>query len=180
MRIYTLRGFESARRSHNQLGLAYQIAFIRLTGRTPGQQPFEILGGSDAGSSRENSYTWARRGEAGLVQQSRTSFVRHHLAPLTFQNSLDESNRKSFALVGCGLKRRRKNLHVHVQQDAETIVGTIDQRKAPIRRDQSFQLSFRRQTLMATHFAWGEGCHGSLHGIEGSDGPRTNTPFPSE
>ena len=129
---------------------------------------------------RENSYTWARRGEAGLVQQSRTSFVRYHLAPLTFQNSLDESNRKSFALVGCGLKRRRKNLHVHVQQDAETIVGTIDQRKAPIRRDQSFQLSFRRQTLMATHFAWGEGCHGSLHGIEGSDGPRTNTPFPSE
>ena len=33
----------SARRSHNQLGLAYQIAFIRLTGRAPGQQPFEIL-----------------------------------------------------------------------------------------------------------------------------------------
>ena len=24
-------------------GLAYQIAFIRLTGRAPGQQPFEIL-----------------------------------------------------------------------------------------------------------------------------------------
>ena len=47
----------TARRSHNQLGLAYQIAFIRLTGRAPGQQPFEILGGSDAGSSRENSYT---------------------------------------------------------------------------------------------------------------------------
>ena len=143
-------------------------------------QPARFARGSDAGSSRENSYTWARRGEAGLVQQSRTSFVRYHLAPLTFKNSLDESNRKSFALVGCGLKRRRKNLHVHVQQDAETIVGTIDQRKAPIRRDQSFQLSFRRQTLMATHFAWGEGCHGSLHGIEGSDGPRTNTPFPSE
>ena len=40
VRIYTLRGFESARRSHNQLGLAYQIAFIRLTGRAPGQQPF--------------------------------------------------------------------------------------------------------------------------------------------
>ena len=33
----------TARRSHNQLGLAYQIAFIRLTGRAPGQQPFEIL-----------------------------------------------------------------------------------------------------------------------------------------
>ena len=32
----------TARRSHNQLGLAYQIAFIRLTGRAPGQQPFEI------------------------------------------------------------------------------------------------------------------------------------------
>ena len=30
----------TARRSHNQLGLAYQIAFIRLTGRAPGQQPF--------------------------------------------------------------------------------------------------------------------------------------------
>ena len=26
-----------------KLGLAYQIAFIRLTGRAPGQQPFEIL-----------------------------------------------------------------------------------------------------------------------------------------
>ena len=25
----------TARRSHNQLGLAYQIAFIRLTGRAP-------------------------------------------------------------------------------------------------------------------------------------------------
>ena len=33
----------TARRSYNQLGLAYQIAFIRLTGRAPGQQPFEIL-----------------------------------------------------------------------------------------------------------------------------------------
>ena len=33
----------TARRSHNQLGLAYQIAFIRLTGRAPGRQPFEIL-----------------------------------------------------------------------------------------------------------------------------------------
>ncbi len=33
----------TARRSHNQLGLAYQIAFIRLTGLAPGQQPFEIL-----------------------------------------------------------------------------------------------------------------------------------------
>ena len=33
----------TARRSHNQLGLAYQIACIRLTGRAPGQQPFEIL-----------------------------------------------------------------------------------------------------------------------------------------
>ena len=33
----------TARRSHNQLGLAYQIAFIRLTRRAPGQQPFEIL-----------------------------------------------------------------------------------------------------------------------------------------
>ena len=33
----------TARRSHNQLGLAYQIAFIRLTGRAPGQQPFEIF-----------------------------------------------------------------------------------------------------------------------------------------
>ena len=31
----------TARRSHNQLGLAYQIAFIRLTGRAPGAQPFE-------------------------------------------------------------------------------------------------------------------------------------------
>ena len=28
----------TARRSHNQLGLAYQIAFIRLTGRAPGQR----------------------------------------------------------------------------------------------------------------------------------------------
>ena len=33
----------AARRSHNQLGLAYYIAFIRLTGLAPGQQPFEIL-----------------------------------------------------------------------------------------------------------------------------------------
>ena len=33
----------TARRSHNQHGLAYQIAFIRLTGRAPGQQPFEII-----------------------------------------------------------------------------------------------------------------------------------------
>ena len=33
----------TARRSHNQPGLAYQIAFIRLTGRASGQQPFEIL-----------------------------------------------------------------------------------------------------------------------------------------
>ena len=30
----------TARRSHNQLGLAYQIAFIRLTGRAPGPATF--------------------------------------------------------------------------------------------------------------------------------------------
>ena len=34
----------AARRSHNQLGLAYQIAFIRLTGRAPGPATFRASG----------------------------------------------------------------------------------------------------------------------------------------
>jgi uncharacterized protein DUF4158 len=31
------------RRPHNRLGLAYQLAFVRLLNRFPRQQPFEIL-----------------------------------------------------------------------------------------------------------------------------------------
>ena len=31
------------RRFHNQLGFAYQVAFVRLFNRFPKQQPFEIL-----------------------------------------------------------------------------------------------------------------------------------------
>lgn len=31
------------RRSHNRLGFAYQIGFVRLENRFPVQQPFEIL-----------------------------------------------------------------------------------------------------------------------------------------
>ena len=58
----------TARRSHNQLGLAYQIAFIRLTGRAPGQQPFEILeeprglcgNGAECESPRSRSLCAAR------------------------------------------------------------------------------------------------------------------------
>jgi hypothetical protein len=31
------------RRPHNQLGFAYQVAFVRLLGRLPQQQPFELF-----------------------------------------------------------------------------------------------------------------------------------------
>ena len=31
------------RGAHNRLGLAYQMAFLRLTGRFPNQQPLELL-----------------------------------------------------------------------------------------------------------------------------------------
>src|SRR2546427_115339 len=31
------------RGAHNRLGLAYQMAFLRLTGRFPSQQPLELL-----------------------------------------------------------------------------------------------------------------------------------------
>jgi Domain of unknown function (DUF4158) len=31
------------RGDHNRLGLAYQMAFVRLTGRFPNQQPLELL-----------------------------------------------------------------------------------------------------------------------------------------
>ena len=59
----------TARRSHNQLGLAYQIAFIRLTGRAPGQQSFEILeeprglcgNGAECESPRSRSLCAARQ-----------------------------------------------------------------------------------------------------------------------
>jgi Domain of unknown function (DUF4158) len=31
------------RRPHNRLGFAYQVAFVRLLGRFPQQQPFELF-----------------------------------------------------------------------------------------------------------------------------------------
>ena len=67
----------TARRSHNQLGLAYQIAFIRLTGRAPGQQPFEILRDLDLYARRASQRSrpiW--RGSASTLA-SQPSMKRH-------------------------------------------------------------------------------------------------------
>ena len=63
----------TARRSHNQLGLAYQIAFIRLTGRAPGQQPFERL----VGHGPKNRFYRATR-ELGRV--FKTEFILDYLS----------------------------------------------------------------------------------------------------
>jgi len=38
-----LRQIHKCRRSHNRLGFAYQVAFVRLFNRFPQQQPFEVL-----------------------------------------------------------------------------------------------------------------------------------------
>jgi len=38
-----LEQVHQCRRSHNRLGFAYQIAFVRLTNRFPVQQPFEVI-----------------------------------------------------------------------------------------------------------------------------------------
>jgi len=38
-----LRQIRKCRRSHNRLGFAYQVAFVRLFNRFPKQQPFEVL-----------------------------------------------------------------------------------------------------------------------------------------
>lgn len=38
-----LNFINSRRRAHNRLGFAYQLAFVRLTNRFPGQQPFEVI-----------------------------------------------------------------------------------------------------------------------------------------
>jgi hypothetical protein len=38
-----LKQIAKCRRSHNRLGFAYQVAFVRLLDRFPKQQPFEIL-----------------------------------------------------------------------------------------------------------------------------------------
>jgi hypothetical protein len=37
------RQIRKCRRSHNRLGFAYQVAFVRLFNRFPKQQPFEVL-----------------------------------------------------------------------------------------------------------------------------------------
>jgi hypothetical protein len=38
-----LKQIRKCRRSHNRIGFAYQVAFVRLFNRFPKQQPFEVL-----------------------------------------------------------------------------------------------------------------------------------------
>ena len=63
----------TARRSHNQLGLAYQIAFIRLTGRAPARS-----GGTTSSSTASTSSTAVSCEAKGLAYK----FARFWALPL--------------------------------------------------------------------------------------------------
>jgi Domain of unknown function (DUF4158) len=72
-----LRQIHKCRRSHNRLGFAYQVAFVRLFNRFPKQQPFEVL---DELVSLCAAQLGIDAGLIGLYRERQQTISEHRLA----------------------------------------------------------------------------------------------------
>ena len=80
------RQIAQRRRGHNQLGFAYQIAFVRVLGRFPRQEPLEIdeeilrFAALQLGTSPDAIGAYAERRQTVSEHQQR---IRSHLGSVT-------------------------------------------------------------------------------------------------
>ena len=140
---------EIARRRghHNQLGFAYQIAFVRVLGRFPQQAPLEIDGeilrfaALQLGAAAETIHAYARRQQTVSEHQQR---IGQYLRLGAFDTVGSERLAGQGDLTAC----RRAGLPVRPRPAASCQPDRVEERH-PLRRDQDRPLQAQDARLLA-------------------------------